>query len=81
MQTSWRFFAVVADTPSRFTWRWRTEGKGAPVVSAVFQFYFDCVSDARANGYTGPLPPGPKIPVEHLPEHPVGTRSASPTPL
>jgi hypothetical protein len=81
MQASWQLFAVFADTPSGFTWRWQKERASVPVASAAFHYYFDCVSDARANGYTGPRPPGPKVPVERLLEHPVGTQSASASPF
>jgi hypothetical protein len=43
------------------------------VTSAPFDFYFDCVSDARENGYTGPMPAGPKLPLDPLVTGPVTT--------
>jgi hypothetical protein len=67
MKTSWHFIAVRADTPSGFMWHWQKEGAKTPVTSAPFAFYFDCVSDARDKGYIGPLPAGPRAPIEHLP--------------
>jgi hypothetical protein len=81
MGASWQFFAVLADTPSGFTWRWQKERASVRVASAAFHYYFDCVSDARANGYSGPLPRGPKVPVERLPEHTVGTQTAAAPPF
>jgi len=48
-------------------WHWQKQGPKAPVTSAPFAFYFDCVSDARDKGYVGPLPRGPRTPVERLP--------------
>ena len=67
MRTSWHFIAVRADTPSGFTWHWQKQGNKAPVTSAPFAYYFDCVSDARRKGYIGPLPTGPRTPIERLP--------------
>ncbi len=77
MKSSWEFFAIVAATPCGFTWRWRKLGAKAPVTSAVFDFYFDCISNARRNGYTGALPPGPKVPLDRLPDGPVKTGHVS----
>jgi len=67
MRTSWHFIAVRAATPSGFTWHWQKQGPKVPVTSAPFAFYFDCVCDARDKGYSGPLPPGPRTPIEQLP--------------
>jgi len=71
--TSWQFFAVSAPTRSGFTWHWHRIGTGAPVTSVPFNFYFDCVSDARKKGYAGQLPTGPKVPLPRLPTAPVRT--------
>ena len=71
MTTSWRFFAVRARTPSGFKWQWQKKVSAAAVTSPPFDFYFDCVSNARDNGYAGPLPSGPKAPLERLPTLPI----------
>jgi len=63
----WDFYAVHAPTAFGFTWHWRREGADPTVTSAPFTFYFDCIADARANGYAGSLPRGPKVPLLHLP--------------
>jgi hypothetical protein len=67
MRTSWHFIAVRADTPTGFMWHWQKQGAAVPVTSGPFAFYFDCISDARDKGYIGPLPAGPKTPIERLP--------------
>jgi hypothetical protein len=67
MTESWHFFAVRAARPSGFTWQWQKQGARVLVTSAPFDFYFDCVSDARDKGYAGPLPAGPKVPLQRLP--------------
>jgi hypothetical protein len=63
MTTSWHFFAVRAVNSFGFGWQWRKQSSKAATTSLPFDFYFDCVSDARGHGYAGPLPPAPKIPV------------------
>ena len=81
MSASWKFFAVSAPTASGFTWQWEKRGPEEILMGAPFSFYFDCVSDARKNGYAGPLPAGPKVPLAHLPIgriEPVGASSALP---
>jgi hypothetical protein len=73
-EASWTFFAVQAPTAFGFMWYWRSESAGSTSTSAPFAFYFDCVADARTSGYTGALPPGPKVPLqEALPEVPNGS--------
>jgi hypothetical protein len=67
MTTSWHFFAVRAVNSFGFGWQWRKQSSKAAMTSLPFDFYFDCVSDARSHGYAGPLPPAPKIPLERLP--------------
>jgi hypothetical protein len=67
MTNAWQFFAVVDGTPGGFTWQWRKEAVRGCTTSAPFSFYFDCISDARAKGYVGLLPPGPKSPLPHMP--------------
>ena len=69
-KTSWEFFAVKDASPSGFTWQWRKHGADGVTVSAAFSFYFDCLSDARANGYAGTPPGGPKAPVPRVPAVP-----------
>ena len=74
MTTSWHFFAVSAATQTGFAWQWQKKRDNKePVTSASFDFYFDCISDARANGYAGPLPAGPKVPLQRLPVGPLET--------
>ena len=77
MQTTWHFFAVRASTPSGFTWQWQKERRDSGLVtSELFDFYFDCVSDARENGYYGPLPSGPKVPLSRAPARAARTKRA-----
>ena len=66
MTISWQFFAILAATPRGFTWHWQRQGTKT-VTSAAFDFYFDCISDARRHGYRGELPPGPHAALERLP--------------
>ena len=72
-EASWHFFAVLAPLPCGFGWQWQKQGTGAPVTSLLFDFYFECISDARANGYDGPLPPGPKVALPQMPFDPAQT--------
>jgi hypothetical protein len=76
MTKSWHFFAVRAATPSGFRWHWQKQGAKVPVTSIAFEFYFDCISNARDKGYAGPLPAGPKAPLQHLPTGPIDTQRA-----
>ena len=76
MDTQWHFFATVASAPPGFTWQWQKKADHT-VTSRPFNFYFDCVTDARANGYIGPLPPGPKVPLRCLPHDPDEAKAAS----
>ena len=69
MHTPWFFFAIAANTPTGFTWQWQ-KAASPTLTSGHFDFYFDCVADARAHGYTGPLPPGPKVPLRSVPDMP-----------
>ena len=66
--TTWQFMTVRAVTPFGFTWQWQKQDERTVVTSVPFDFYFDCVSDARDNGYAGPLPAGAKVPFPRLPE-------------
>ena len=66
--TTWHFLAVRARTPFGFTWQWQKQNGKTIVASVPFDFYFDCVSDARDNGYMGPLPAAPKMPFPRLPD-------------
>jgi len=74
---SWQFLAVRATTRSGFTWHWHRMGTAVPVTSAPFDFYFDCVSAARKRGYAGPMPAGPKVPLDHLATAAVRTNRVS----
>src|SRR5687767_15107217 len=76
MDTPWCFFAIVTTSPPGFTWQ-RQKKADPTVTSRHFNFYFDCVADARANGYIGPLPPGPKVPLRCLPHDPDEAKAAS----
>lgn len=67
IKDSWSFFAVSGTLPSEFRWQWQKQGAAPAVTSPLFDFYFDCISDARANGYAGPLPPGPRAARAQLP--------------
>lgn len=69
LRKSWQFFAVASNAPHGFTWRWQSEGPGSKtaVTGAAFEYYFDCIFDARQNGYTGPLPAGPRVPLKRWP--------------
>src|SRR5688572_10755200 len=76
MHTPWLFFAIAATTPSGFTWQWQKKADRT-LTSGHFDFYFDCVADARANGYTGPLPTGPKVPWSCVADTPVEAKAVS----
>ena len=67
MNTPWHFFAIVAKTSNGFTWQWQ-KNENPTLTSRHFDFYFDCVADARANGYDGPLPAGPRAPLHRPPD-------------
>jgi hypothetical protein len=74
---SWTFFAVKAPTAFAFMWYWRRQRAGSTVTSAPFAFYFDCVADARAGGYAGALPAGPRVALPEVPEDFIGTTHAA----
>ena len=76
MHTPWLFLAIAAKTPTGFTWQWQKVADPT-LTSRHFDFYFDCVADARANGYTGPLPPGPKVALRGLPDMPAPAKALS----
>ena len=67
MSTVWHFFAVRAPTPAGFRWYWQSEGAPMAVTSGPFDFYYDCLCDARRMGYTGPLPTASRLPLPRLP--------------
>jgi hypothetical protein len=77
MTTSWHFFAVGDGESAGFRWHWQKRCAKVFETSAAFDFYFDCVSDARAHGYTGALPAGPKVPLRRLPGAPAKGGRAS----
>ncbi|HUP94212.1 MAG TPA: hypothetical protein VM164_04845 [Burkholderiales bacterium] len=66
--TTWQFIAVRAVTPFGFTWQWQNQNDKTVVTSVPFDFYFDCILDARDNGYAGALPAGVKVPFPRLPD-------------
>ena len=76
VKTSWNFFAVLGAIPSEFKWQWQKQGGGPVVTSPPFDFYFDCITDARVYGYAGPLPPGAKVARQQLPFDPAETGRA-----
>lgn len=80
MPKSWHFFAVRAATPSGFRWQWQKQGTPVIVTSVPFDYYFDCISNARDNGYAGPPPGGPKVPLQHLPTGQIEAKTRSPPP-
>jgi len=56
---SWKILPVKSGTPAGFKWFWRkTSADGATVVESKVQFdyYYDCVTDAKAHGYEPPAP-------------------------
>ena len=66
--TSWQFLAVEAATLSGFVWYWRRQRGAETLTSKAFALYFECIADARDNGYAGVLPAGPKTPLRGLPK-------------
>jgi hypothetical protein len=74
---SWTFFAVDGPTAFAFMWHWRKQSAGSTLTSVPFAFYFDCVADARASGYTGALPAGPKVALPAVPKESIGTKQAA----
>lgn len=79
MSTSWYFHAVRARNAFGFCWYWQKRGTAGPVSkqSTPFDYYYDCVENARKHGFRGPLPAGPKVARARLPELP----HACPPPL
>lgn len=56
MQT-WKFLAVPSRASAGFAWRWRQEADDRTRESErTFELYYDCLEDARANGYAGDNP-------------------------
>ena len=69
MRSRWCFHAVCATNAFGFTWHWQCRRPdGSTSRSRVpFDYYYDCIEDARKQGYRGPLPPGPKVALSALP--------------
>ena len=68
MATSWYFYALRADNACGFTWHWRRQRQSSPLLhSGPFDYYYDCIADARKRGYRGAFPAGPRRPVKSLP--------------
>ena len=69
MRSRWCFHAVCATNVFGFTWHWQCRRPdGSTSRSRVpFAYYYDCIEDARKQGYRGPLPAGPKVALSHLP--------------
>src|SRR5215212_2812347 len=78
MTRTWHFFAVRAATTFGFVWQWQKQKGNVIVTSSPFDFYFDCISDARVNGYTGRLPAATKAPLERSPSLRPATKHISP---
>ena len=70
MSPGWYFHAVRATNAFGFTWHWQCRrADGSIFRSRVpFDYYYDCIEDARKQGYRGPLPPGPRVALRRLPE-------------
>ncbi|MGZ5175056.1 MAG: hypothetical protein ACXWIS_12805 [Burkholderiales bacterium] len=73
MSISWYFHAVRARNAFGFRWYWQKRGTGAAPSqqSTPFNYYYDCIEDARKHGFRGPLPAGPKVARARLPELPL----------
>lgn len=56
--TMWEFVAIPCAHAPGFHWRWCARKRdGARAESErTFELYFDCVQDARRNGYAGAMP-------------------------
>ena len=68
MATSWYFYAVRADNACGFTWHWRRHRQSSPVLhSGPFDYYYDCIADARKRGYRGAFPAGPRRALKRVP--------------
>lgn len=39
----------LATAPGDYMWQWQPEGE--PPTSGAFEYFFDCLEDARAHGY------------------------------
>jgi hypothetical protein len=48
-------FSEKAPNLNGFLWKWRS-AEGDRVSNASFNFYFDCVTDARRHGYEPDMP-------------------------
>ena len=70
MSPRWYFHAVCATNAFGFTWHWQCRRpNGSTSRSKVpFEYYYDCIEDARRQGYRGPLPAGPKVALSRLPD-------------
>lgn len=56
---SWKIVPVKSGTLTGLKWHWeKTSADGATVVesAAQFDYYYDCVTDAKAHGYVPPPP-------------------------
>ncbi len=73
MNKSWHFHAVRSNNAFGFRWIWRyVRTDGSSVQSLIPRdYYYDCIQDAREQGYRGPFPAGPKAALDALPEFPV----------
>ena len=69
MHTSWQFHAVRADNAFGFKWYWqrRYADGSSSQTEMPFDYYYDCIEDARRHGYRGPLPAGPQVALLRLP--------------
>ena len=65
----WSFYAVSARTATGLAWYWQSRRRdGSASRSIAFDYYYDCITDARKHGYRGALPRGPSAPLKRLPE-------------
>lgn len=53
MKTKWEIIPVKSDGPIGYKWRWirTTNTKVVEVSKKRFDYYYDCVTDARRHGY------------------------------
>jgi hypothetical protein len=56
--TVWKFLPSPRNSRRLFSWCWLEERDGAAIRKSArtFDLYFECLKDARGNGYAGPNP-------------------------
>lgn len=53
----WKFVAVTAKGAAGFAWQWQKveEGRAVKESTKCFDYYYECVQDARTHGYDGTI--------------------------